>query len=39
VSGYVSILLGRTRATEDVDLLVPKMHFNGFKLLFEDLLS
>ncbi len=25
VSGYVSILLGRTRSTEDVDLLIPKM--------------
>ena len=25
VSGYVSILLGRSRATEDVDLLVPNM--------------
>jgi hypothetical protein len=45
VSGYVSILLGRTRATEDVDLLVPKMseiefndlwkkiHKNGFKCI------
>lgn len=30
VSGYVSILLGRTRATEDVDLLVPKMEKHDF---------
>ena len=26
VSGYVSILLGRARASEDVDLLVPEMN-------------
>ncbi len=31
VSGYVSILLGRSRATEDVDLLAPKMNFENFK--------
>lgn len=31
VSGYVSILFGRSRATEDVDLLIPKMSFNKFK--------
>jgi len=37
VSGYVSILLGRTRASEDVDFLVPPMIFQKFKLLFEDL--
>lgn len=33
VSGYVSILFGRSRMTEDVDLLVPKMEekeFNAF---------
>ena len=45
VSGYVSILLGRTRASEDIDLLVPKvnkekfielwnaLHFKGFECL------
>ena len=45
VSGYVSILLGRSRATEDVDLLIPeinekefhdlwkKIHENGFECL------
>ena len=27
VSGYVSILLGRSRTTEDVDLLLPKLRF------------
>jgi len=30
VSGYVSILLGRSRATEDVDLLIPSMDFLEF---------
>jgi len=34
VSGYVSILLGRSRATEDVDLLVPQMNFNEFENLW-----
>jgi hypothetical protein len=31
VSGYVSILFGRSRATEDVDLLIPPMSFDAFK--------
>jgi len=35
VSGYVSILLGRSRATEDVDLLVPKMNYNEFEDLWK----
>ncbi|MEK6800841.1 MAG: hypothetical protein AABY05_02820 [Nanoarchaeota archaeon] len=30
VSGYVSILTGRSRATEDVDLLIPKMTLAEF---------
>ena len=34
VSGYVSILLGRTRATEDVDLLTPKMSKEEFSKLW-----
>lgn len=34
VSGYVSILLGRYRHTEDVDLLIPPMSFEKFKDLF-----
>ncbi len=37
VSGYVSILLGRTRSSEEVDLLVPKMDFKDFEILFSDL--
>lgn len=39
VSGYVSILLGRSRASEDIDLLIPKMPFEKFSVLFEDLVS
>ena len=37
VSGYVSIVLGRTRASEDVDLLIPKMSFEKFFQFFQDL--
>ncbi|MBS3091773.1 hypothetical protein J4217_04995 [Candidatus Pacearchaeota archaeon] len=39
VSGYVSIVLGRSRATEDVDLLFPKINLSIFKLLFNELLE
>lgn len=34
VSGYVSILLGRSRATEDVDLLVPHIGKKDFESLW-----
>lgn len=34
VSGYVSILFGRSRATEDVDLLVPQMSYDKFRKLW-----
>ncbi len=37
VSGYVSIILGRSRATEDVDLLVKGTDFSKFKDMFNDL--
>lgn len=37
VSGYISIITGRSRATEDVDLLVPKMSFENFEILWERL--
>ncbi|MBU0761100.1 MAG: hypothetical protein KJ600_01670 [Nanoarchaeota archaeon] len=39
VSGYVSIALGRTRASEDIDLLIPKMSLSEFVILFEDLVK
>ena len=34
VSGYVSILFGRSRGTEDVDLLIPPMNCDKFKKLW-----
>lgn len=37
VSGYVSILFGRSRATEDIDLIVPRMGKADFLALFKDL--
>ena len=37
VSGYVSISTGRTRATEDVDVLVPLMDKKEFGELFNEL--
>jgi len=39
VSGFVSISTGRTRGTEDVDILVPIMDREKFKELFRDLIS
>ncbi len=39
VSGYVSILFGRTRGTEDVDLLVESLDFAKFVLIFDDLIN
>lgn len=39
VSGYVSILLGRSRATEDVDLLIPVMTEQEFYDLWRKLLK
>jgi hypothetical protein len=37
VSGYVSIATGRTRGTEDVDILVPRQGREAFRRLFQDL--
>jgi len=37
VSGYISILFGRSRATEDVDLLIPEMDEGEFKTIWERL--
>jgi hypothetical protein len=37
VSGYVSILLGRSRATEDVDLLIPKISLDNFEKLWKKI--
>ena len=37
VSGYVSILLGRARASEDIDIIIPKMDFQRFRQLLRDI--
>lgn len=37
VSGYVSILLGRARSSEDVDVIVPKVGFSGLSKLLKDM--
>ena len=37
VSGYVSILLGRARVSEDVDIIIQKIDFSTFKEIFNDL--
>jgi len=37
VSGYVAILLGRDRGTEDIDIIIPKKTKNELKLLCEGL--
>lgn len=39
VSGYVSILLGRSRSSEDIDIIIPAMDFPEFALLFRDMYS
>ena len=37
VSGFVAISSGRTRATEDIDMIIPKMDFDKFERLHKDL--
>jgi predicted nucleotidyltransferase len=37
ISGYVAILLGRSRSTEDVDLFIEKVDFERFRKLVEEL--
>ncbi|MDP3742701.1 MAG: hypothetical protein Q8R15_05280 [Candidatus Micrarchaeota archaeon] len=37
VSGYVAIVFGRSRATEDVDMLVEKMPFEQFAELWKEI--
>ena len=39
VSGYVTILFGRSRGTEDVDILVEKLDFEKFTELWNVLLK
>ena len=37
VSGYVAILLGRARASEDIDVIIPKFDFSTFQSFYDDL--
>lgn len=37
ISGYVTILFGRSRGTEDVDIFIKKMKEQDFNILFEEL--
>ncbi|MEK6935891.1 MAG: hypothetical protein AABW67_03820 [Nanoarchaeota archaeon] len=37
ISGYVSILLGRTRVTEDVDIFIKELSFEKFSQLYDEL--
>jgi hypothetical protein len=37
VSGYVSILFGRSRISEDIDILIPKLNFEKFNILLDNL--
>lgn len=39
ISGYVAILLGRSRTTEDVDLFIPRLSRENFSKLYAELLS
>jgi hypothetical protein len=39
VSGYVSILLGRSRASEDIDIIIPKIDFPAFQSIYKDLIK
>ena len=37
ISGYISILFGRSRATEDIDVYMNHISFEGFNELYNDL--
>jgi len=37
ISGYISILLGRARATEDIDVFIKKISFEQFSKLYNEL--
>ncbi len=37
VSGYVSIILGRTRTTEDIDIFIKEIDFNKFESFFKSM--
>ncbi|HEC89773.1 MAG TPA: hypothetical protein ENI44_04250 [Thermoplasmatales archaeon] len=37
VSGYVAILLGRARASEDIDIIIPRIDYSTFRSLLKEL--
>ena len=37
ISGYISILLGRARATEDIDIFIEKITAEKFSKLYKDI--
>lgn len=39
VSGYVAILLGRNRSTEDVDVIIPKIDKQKLSLIYDSLIE
>ncbi len=39
VSGYVAILLGRSRTTEDIDIIIPKLDKEKYVKLFNELIE
>ena len=39
ISGYVSILLGRTRISEDIDIYIKKISLGEFKEMYKELLQ
>ncbi len=39
VSGYISILFGRSRGTEDVDFVISSLPLEEFRKLYEDFLN
>lgn len=39
VSGYVAIIFGRNRGTDDVDIIIPKMNLSEFKQLYDNLIK
>lgn len=39
ISGYVAILLGRSRATDDVDIFIPKIDRKKFSELYHEFLQ
>lgn len=37
ISGYVAILLGRSRSTEDIDVFIREMDFEAFSRFYDEL--